>query len=722
MDEIDKLYVSLGLGSTLSEDITAAEQDFDRLEREASQTADKMIADYQRVGDSMKQMGKNLTLWVTTPLMAFGALSVKAAGDAAETQSKFEQVFQGMTADAEMWAEGYGDAVGRATTDLEDMLATTMSIVKAMGMGYSEGTAFSETITQLAVDMASFNNSADSEAFTALRSAITGEYEAMKRFGVVVNEAKVEQELLNMGIKGGTTAASDAEKAQARLNVILAATADTQGDAERTADSFSNQLKALQADTTEMAETVGEDLLPIAQSGIDILRQLIDRFESLGDTTQTAIIATAGFTAALGPAVWVAGSMVSSIGQLRLAIDAYKASTFAATLATRGFSAALLATPATAAALGIGAVVTGLALLDWQASQTNIEMADFNEALAYSGDQLRDMAADLREPREGLELLMLSMGAALQDFTTLGAKFGQFNVGVSEAMRSANADVYEHAAVTRDAMDAIQQELSAADRAYSEHQRTISDLTKEYDTLRAAIDRAMDLPEDISDQNRAIESAEIAMERAAENLARLQMDPTASALDLREADLQISEAKDRWLDAKTRLSELETEQSDILGGQTIEQAQDRLKDLDRQKNDEKIALEQSLTERNELQKVYDAVNTQDQIDAHEALQKYFDEHPTLIETYHLDRGVIYSGENVTADLPSRPAIDLVGEAGSEAIAPLRLNNSSTSNEGDTFYNTFTINVGSVNDIAPALSQSQDVAEILRSRRIQRGIR
>lgn len=743
MDAIEKLFVSLGLDSNLSADVAAAEDDLDDLENAAEKTANKIAQDFQKVGDAAKQIGRDLTFFVTAPLLAFGALSVKASSDAAETQAKFEQVFGDMADDMNEWVEAYGSAQGRARTDLQEMTATMMSIVKAMGLVGEEGAELSTTITQLSVDMGAFHNVSDEEAFVALRAAIIGSYMPMRRFGVVLSEAAVEQELLNMGIAGGTDAATDAEKAQARLNIVMAATTDVQGAAAREADGFANQMKALEADATEMAETVGEDLLPIAKRGIEIVRQMIQGYTRLDDSTRKVILVTAGFAAALGPAIWLAGTMVSAIGSIRLAIDAYKVSTFAATLATRGFSAALLTTPAGMVALAVAGLVAGLAVLTWHLGRAEDKAFDLGDAMAYSADEMREHAATLREEGDLLDQMIAVISGDLGNLTDnlsllanpidrAKSLFGELTYvfsGARQEMRDAEAAQWDYAATMRDAMDAAESELRKADRAYSDHQRAVSDLGRQYDDLKSAIDRALEFPEDIDDQGRAIEHAEIALERAKERQRNLG--PDATRLDRQEADLAVRDAEDRLDDARKRLKELETEQSEILGGQTIEQAQDRLVELQTQKDEETALMETALVDRNNLQKIYDAIAEQNDEDLHQgykdrwaALKTYFDQNP-IAKQIGLDLG--WFGAK-TGSVPAladggivtRPTLALVGEAGPEAIIPLRSGggDSTTSIGGDTLH------IGQI-----TVRNDQDLDEIFRkweemqrTKRIQRGVR
>ena len=684
----------------------------------------------KEAGDAAAQVGRKMSMAITLPLVGGAAAATYLAGNAAETQGKFEQVFGEMSEDAQDWAEAYGDAVGRATTDLQDMLATTGAIVKAMGMTGEASVEFSEQIAQLAVDMGSFHNASDIEAFNALRSAITGEYEPMKRFGVIVNEAKVEQELLNMGIRGGTKAATDAEKAQARMNIIMRATTDAQGDAARTAGSFSNQMKALEADAKELAESIGADLLPAAQRGIEIVRRLITGFKNLDSGTRGVIIAVGGLAAAIGPVVFIGGKGVSTIAALRAAHTAYTASTFAATLATRGFSAALMSTPAGLVALAIAGVVAGLAVLIWHLGRAEDKAFDLGDAMAYSAKDLRRMADEVANAEHPIVTFFDRISAGGAESESILERLARSWWAQSQAARDAEAEQLRYAATIRDAMDAAQAELRKADQAYSDHQRAVSDLGREYDELKAAIDRAMEMPEDIDDQERAIEHAEIALARAKERLRSLG--PDATDLDRREADLAVRDAEDRLDDARKRLSDLKAEQDEILGGRTLEQARARLSELQQQKDEETALMEEALRDRNNLQAYYDGLAQQQAEDMGKgvrdnwlALKKDIEENPIAarvgLDMDWFSRKLAGAGIPAMASggIVTEPTLALIGEAGPEAVVPLSGGGgSSVSFGGDTLH-IGQINVRSEHDLDEIFRRWE---EMQRAKRVQRGVR
>jgi hypothetical protein len=86
--------------------------------------------------------------------------------------------------------------------------------------------------------------------------------------------------LLNMGIEGGNKAATNAQKVQARLNLITDGVKDAQGDAARTAESYANQMKGLKGEFEELVGELGEKFLPIMVKIIKKLREATEKTKS----------------------------------------------------------------------------------------------------------------------------------------------------------------------------------------------------------------------------------------------------------------------------------------------------------------------------------------------------------------------------------------------------------------------------------------------------------
>lgn len=201
--------------------------------------------------------------------------AIMAASDFNETTNVIEVGFGKGAKAAEMWAENTAKAVGRTTQQMREFASVSQAMLSSM-VGSAEAAApLSKGLAQLAVDLGSFWNVADKDAFGALRSAMAGEAEPMRRFGVIMTEANLNAFALANGVKVITENMTEGEKALLRYHFIMEKTKKEQGDAAKTADSFANQLKALGADADEASRKIGTNLIGEASKWLTLIRDII---------------------------------------------------------------------------------------------------------------------------------------------------------------------------------------------------------------------------------------------------------------------------------------------------------------------------------------------------------------------------------------------------------------------------------------------------------------
>ena len=185
--------------------------------------------------------------------------------------------------------EEFGNNVGRATSQLEGMASSVQDTFVPLGFARGEAAKLSVQLTKLAVDTASFNNAQDIPTMMAFQSALVGNHEAVRRFGIVITETELKAELQRMGIKKNINLVTAQEKVQARLNLIIAGTVDAQGDAIRTAGSFANRTKGLEGALIELNEVAIKPLLPALASLVADLTRVVNFFkEIVADTPDEA--------------------------------------------------------------------------------------------------------------------------------------------------------------------------------------------------------------------------------------------------------------------------------------------------------------------------------------------------------------------------------------------------------------------------------------------------
>jgi hypothetical protein len=270
----------------------------------------------------LQKLGKSIdvaTKHAQRFLFVFGgaaAMLLKVASDVEESQSKFLAVFKDQADAANRWAEEHAKAVNRSKYDLMGYMVAVQDTFVPLGFAREEAADFSKQLTKLAVDLASFNNASEPETIQLLTSALVGNHDAVRRFGVIITETTLKQELLAMGIDGTTRAATEMDKVVARLNIIMRSTTDAQGDAARTSDSLANQWKALKGDLQELAVGLGQELMPVAKEVIASIRDLVKSFKDLSPEVKRSIIDFGLYAAKIALVVVAVGKLKSALGAL----------------------------------------------------------------------------------------------------------------------------------------------------------------------------------------------------------------------------------------------------------------------------------------------------------------------------------------------------------------------------------------------------------------------
>ena len=181
---------------------------------------------------------------------------------AGETASKFEAVFGPATDSMNAKVQELRKTIPSTTAEMQNALATFASMAKGFGLNAEAASLFSVEMVKVAGDIASFHNLPIEEAFLKIRSAISGEFEPMKALGIVINEARLKQEGLNIGVWDGVGAMSAAQKALAVQSIMIRDLGTANGDAAATADSAANRVKFLRSELMETGTKIGTTALP----------------------------------------------------------------------------------------------------------------------------------------------------------------------------------------------------------------------------------------------------------------------------------------------------------------------------------------------------------------------------------------------------------------------------------------------------------------------------
>ncbi len=270
----------------------------------------------KKIGDSMTNIGKKMTLGVTLPVVAGAAFAVKAASDLNETINKVDVAFKKQSKVVKEWSKTSINSMGLARQSALDAAALFGDMATSMGLNTDEAAKMSMGMVQLGADLASFKNISFAEAQTALAGVFTGETESLKRLGIVMTETNLEAYALAEGITKPIQEMSQAEKVQLRFKYIMEQTKNAQGDFSRTSQGTANQIRITQERFKELSATIGQKLLPFANQILTFLQGLIDKFSALSPGQQDFILKMVGIAAVLGPLLVVLGTLVKSVAAL----------------------------------------------------------------------------------------------------------------------------------------------------------------------------------------------------------------------------------------------------------------------------------------------------------------------------------------------------------------------------------------------------------------------
>lgn len=269
------------------------------------------------IGSNLRSTGQSLSLGLTLPIVGALGLGTKFAGELEDAQAMSQQVFGAWSGDMGRWAENAAENFGLSTGDAQEW-ANQMGIRLRQIGGLSEETAAttSQNLVGLAGDFASaFGGSVD-EAAQAIGSALTGEFEPLKRYGIVINDAALKNKLFQMTGEEVKGTLSAQQKQTATLALIQEQSALVQGDYARNADGATNSQRTMTASLKDAATTLGTVLLPYVTTAVQFVTGLVDRFKEMSPTMQKVVVIVGLVAAALGPVIYVAGILATAIGAI----------------------------------------------------------------------------------------------------------------------------------------------------------------------------------------------------------------------------------------------------------------------------------------------------------------------------------------------------------------------------------------------------------------------
>lgn len=374
--ELDEAYdgIAAGTGAT-GEALSELQNSFDvvfgslPVEAEAASSA---IADINTrfgfTGEALEYATEKFLKFAevnNTDVSSAVALVSRAMGDASIKSSEYGNVLDSLTAASQ--------ASGISIEKLTEMLTKYGAPMRALGYDTKESIAIFSSWEKAGVNT--------EIAFSGMKKAISS-------FMSEGKDAKVEFKKLVEGIENGSISASEAmeifgtkagpdlvdaiQEGRFSFEEMLKVVEESSGQMEQTfndmldpADNAKIAFNNLKIAGSELGDTIQVALGPVFASLAEIIKDITKWFNGLNDSTKTMIVVIGMLIAAIGPLIFIFGTLAGSVSKMILLYTTLKEKQLLSTIVMKAHTAATLAwngicAAATAVTTALGAAFTFL--------------------------------------------------------------------------------------------------------------------------------------------------------------------------------------------------------------------------------------------------------------------------------------------------------------------------------------------------------------------------
>ena len=278
-----------------------------------------------KFGEKTTSAGKKMSLGLTAPIVAMGVKAFKMASDFEQATGKLEVVFQNSSEGMKRWAEDALSTMNLSKATAIQTAADYGALFQGVGISIEKSAEWSKSLTERVADLSNFYDTSTEETISALNSIVTGTVQPMRRFGITMTEANLQQWAFAHGIRKTVREMSESEKVQLRYQFVMDKTKMAVGTTAREADSAGAQMKKFKESVSELALKFGEVLLPVIVPIIETINKILTAISHLDDGTKKFIVTFLGILAVVGPVLIIIGKLataISSITSLKAAFAA----------------------------------------------------------------------------------------------------------------------------------------------------------------------------------------------------------------------------------------------------------------------------------------------------------------------------------------------------------------------------------------------------------------
>lgn len=193
---------------------------------------------------------------------------IEAAIEDEAVLARFRAVFREISDSALETAANIQRSFGRAGTDVQEAMIAFQLLIEPMGVARADAARLSEAYTRLAVDLSAFAHIDLAEAVQALQSGVLGRGLELKRYGVLLDETRIKEEALRIGVLRSGQDLTDQAKAVATASLIFRGLGPAVGAATREQQKFGEVAARIRGAVEDLKDEMGARLIDALQRTI----------------------------------------------------------------------------------------------------------------------------------------------------------------------------------------------------------------------------------------------------------------------------------------------------------------------------------------------------------------------------------------------------------------------------------------------------------------------
>ena len=211
--------------------------------------------------------------------------AISLSSELTESQNRLQYVFGESADSVTEFAQTTANAYGLTENAATKFSATFGGILSASGIASDELADFSENLTKMTGDLASFYDVDQDVFFKKLQAGLAGNAAALRTYGINVSATNLELYRMSKGIQTAYKDMDQASRITLRYNYIVESASQAQGDFARTQFTWANQIRLLKSQFMSLASIVGgyfvKTLLPVVRILNQIVGAAINAFTAL---------------------------------------------------------------------------------------------------------------------------------------------------------------------------------------------------------------------------------------------------------------------------------------------------------------------------------------------------------------------------------------------------------------------------------------------------------